>query len=119
MIACQAFAGIGLQSAIGNLVDQSHRKRLLTAVAAVVVALGAAGIAAFPSYGVQILMQLMIGVAVPFFPAATAAFALGLSDEKDVTGRVARNETFTHGGNVVFAAVAGGWYLRFPGDHFL
>lgn len=107
LIACQAFAGIGLQSVIGNLVDRSHRKRLVTAVAAIVVALGAAGIAAFPSYGVQIVMQLMIGVAVTFFPAATAAFALGLSDKKEVTGRVARNETFTHSGNVIFAVVAG------------
>jgi predicted MFS family arabinose efflux permease len=55
---------------------------------------------------VQIAMQFVIGIAVTFFPAATAAFALGLSEEKEVTGRVARNETFTHGGNVVFAMVA-------------
>lgn len=107
LIACQSFAGIGLQSAVGNLVDQSHHKRLLTAAAAIVVAVAAAGIAAFPSFGVQIAMQLMIGVAVTVFPAATAAFALGLSEEKEVSGRVARNETFTHGGNVAFAAVAG------------
>ena len=107
LLALQSFAGIGLQSVIGNVVDQSHRKRLLTATAAIVVACGAAGIAAFPNYGIQIAVQLVIGVAVTFSPAATAAFALGMSEENEVTGRVARNETFTHSGNVVFAATAG------------
>ena len=107
LIACQSFAGIGLQSFVGNLVDESRRKRLLTAAAALAVTIGAAGIALFPNYGVQIGMQFLIGVSVTFFPAATAAFALGLAGEKEVTQRVARNESFTHSGNVVFAVAAG------------
>ena len=41
------------------------------------------------------------------FPAATATFALGMSDEKDLSGRIARNEAFTHSGNAVFAVAAG------------
>jgi hypothetical protein len=36
----------------------------------------------------------------------TSAFALGLVERKDVSGRIARNESLTHAGNVVFAAVA-------------
>jgi hypothetical protein len=49
----------------------------------------------------------VIGLAVTVFPAATAAFALGMVEEDQLSGRVARNETFTHGGNVVFAIAAG------------
>ncbi len=48
----------------------------------------------------------MIGLAIPFFPAATGALAPGLSDKDELTDRVARNESFTHFGNACFAVVA-------------
>jgi hypothetical protein len=60
-----------------------------------------------PGYGVQIVLQLTIGLAATVFPAATGAFALGMSEKDELTGRVARNETFTHTGNAFFALAAG------------
>ena len=107
LIACQSVPGILVQSAVGHMVDQSQHKRTLTAAAAVVVACSAAAIALFPNYAVQIAVQLTIGLAVTVFPAATGAFALGMSGENELSGRVARNETFTHSGNVIFAITAG------------
>ena len=107
LIACQSLSGIAVQSAVGHWVDESHRKRVLTAVAAVIVALGAVGIVTLPNYVLQIVVQLVIGLAVTVFPAATAAFALGMAEKDQLTKRVARNETFTHTGNVVFAIAAG------------
>lgn len=107
LLACQSLAGIAVQSFVGNWVDESHHKRLITAAAGLTVAAGAIGIVALPSYGLQIAMQLVIGLAVTVFPAATAAFALGMVEPGQIPGRVARNETFTHGGNVVFAIAAG------------
>lgn len=107
LIACQSLSGIAVQSVAGNWVDESHHKRLLTGIAGLLVALGALGIVLLPSYGVQIAVQVLIGLAVTIFPAATAAFALGLSGKNEVSRRVARNETFTHGGNVAFAIGAG------------
>jgi MFS family permease len=107
LLGCQALVGVLIQAPVGNMVDNSHHKRLITAIAAVTVALGAAGIAIFPGYGLQIVMQLVIGLSVTVFPTATSAFALGMSEEKDIAGRVARNETSTHIGNSVFAVVAG------------
>ena len=108
LIACQSLSGIAVQSFVGNWVDQSHHKRLITAAAGLTVAFGAIGIVALPGYRSQIVMQLLIGLAVTVFPAVTAAFALGMVNPNEVSGRVARNETFTHGGNVVFAVAAGG-----------
>ena len=107
LIACQSVPGILVQSAVGHMVDRSKHKRTLTAAAAVVVACSAAAIALFPNYAVQIAVQLTIGLAVTVFPAATGAFALGMSGENELSGRVARNETFTHSGNVIFAITAG------------
>lgn len=107
LIACQSLSGIALQSVTGNWVDESHHKRLLTASAGLIVALGAIGIVTLPDYAMQIAVQVVIGLAVTIFPAATAAFALGMAGKDDLSGRVARNETFTHTGNVFFAIAAG------------
>src|ERR1700761_4242487 len=78
LIACQSFAGIAVQTGAGHLVDESHRKRLLTAIARAAVVPGALGIVTLPSFGAQIAVQIVIGLAVTIFPAATAAFALGM-----------------------------------------
>ncbi|HSU54865.1 MAG TPA: MFS transporter [Candidatus Dormibacteraeota bacterium] len=107
LIACQALAGIGVQSFVGHWVDESHHKRLITAAAGLTVAAGAVGIVTLPTFGLQILMQIVIGLAVTVFPAVTAAFALGMVEEGQLSGRIARNETFTHSGNVMFAIAAG------------
>jgi len=107
LLGCQAFVGIFTQTVIGNLVDQSRRKRYLTAAAALTVTGGALGIALLPQYGAQLVVQGVIGFATTVFPAATTAFALGLVGRDDLPRRLARNEMFTHGGNVAFAVVAG------------
>ena len=107
LIACQSLVGIVVQSWVGNLVDESHRKRELTAAAAITVALGAIGIVTLPSFALQVVVQLVIGLGVTVFPAVTAAFALGMAEKDQLTGRIARNETLTHTGNVVFAIAAG------------
>lgn len=103
LIACQSLAGIAVQSVSGHIIDESHHKRILTGIAGLTVALGALGIVTLPSYGSQIAVQIVIGLAVTIFPAATAAFALGMAAKDQLAKRVARNETLTHAGNVLFA----------------
>jgi MFS family permease len=107
LIACQSLAGIVVQSWVGNWVDESHHKRSLTAAAACMVALGAVGIVVLPGFAMQFLVQIVIGLAVTVFPAATAAFALGMVENDQLSLRIARNETLTHTGNVFFAIAAG------------
>jgi predicted MFS family arabinose efflux permease len=106
LVACQSLSGIAIQSVVGNWVDETHLKRMLTAAAAIVVALGAVGIAVLPSFSTQIVVQLVIGMAVTVFPAATSAFALGMVGKDELPGRIARNESVTHAGNTVFAIAA-------------
>lgn len=106
LVACQSLSGIAIQSAVGHWVDVTHSKRLMTAVAAIIVALGAVGIAALPGFWMQIAVQLMIGVAVTVFPASTSAFTLGMVGKDELPGRVGRNESVTHTGNTVFAIAA-------------
>lgn len=107
LIACQSIAGVIMQGPVGYWVDESRHKPLLTGAAGITVALGALGIVMLPSFWPQVAVQIVIGCAVTVFPAATAAFALGLAEKDKLARRVARNEVFTHGGNVAFAVAAG------------
>jgi MFS family permease len=107
LLASQSLAGVVTQTWVGNLFDESRHKRILTAVAAVAVSMGAIGIATSASFGVQIAVQLLIGLGVTVFPAATSSFALGLVEGDELPRRLARNEVFTHSGNVTFAVIAG------------
>lgn len=120
LIACQSISGIAVQGFVGSWIDESHHKRLVTAVAGIVVALGALGIALVPQYYAQIGIQLIIGLAVTVFPAASAAFALGLVSQNELSRRIARNEGLTHSGNVIFAIAAGavGTLLALQGIFF-
>ncbi len=117
LIACQSLSGIAVQSFVGRWVDESNHKQLLTAVAGVTVAAGAIGIVSLPGFYMQVAVQLMIGLAVTVFPAATSAFALGMAGSDQISSRVARNETLTHTGNVAFAVGAGavGTFLALQG----
>lgn len=107
LIACQSLAGILIQAPVGHWVDESHHKKLLTGGAGLIVAAGALGIVLLPSFTAQVAVQIVIGCAVTVFPAATAAFALGMVAKDQFSQRVARNEAFTHSGNVAFAIAAG------------
>lgn len=72
LIACQSIAGILVQSAVGHMVDESRHKRVLSGAAALVVAACAVGIALLPQFGVQIAVQLIVGLAVTVFPRPPA-----------------------------------------------
>jgi MFS family permease len=110
-------AGVIVQSYVGHRVDGSERKRTLSAIAALAVTAGCIGIIVLPSMWMQCLVQAVIGIAITVFPAATSAFAMGMTPEEERSKRIGRNETFTHGGNVVFAVIAGvvGQFLAVAG----
>src|SRR5947209_1535850 len=99
LLGVQSLAGVLSQAAVGSAVDNTPHKRPVTAAAALVVVWGCVGIALAKGVALQALVQAVIGVAVTVFPATTSAFALGMVDPKDVSGRIARNESYTHAGN--------------------
>ncbi len=79
----------------------------MTALAGIVVAFGALSIVWLPGLAAQIAVQLVIGSAVTIFPAVSSAFALGMAEDNQLSKQIARNEVYTHTGNVVFALIAG------------
>ena len=102
--------GIGTvlaQTPCGGFIDTLKQKRLLIALAALLVGVSCAALTVFSNVEFVILIQTLNGVAVAMFPPAVAAITLGLVGPTLFAPRIGRNEAFTHAGNVGAAALTG------------
>jgi predicted MFS family arabinose efflux permease len=99
----------------GLLVDSTRSKRLLVAVSGVMVGLGCLLIVLFPHFWTVIAAQALLGCASAVIPPAIAALSLGIVGRRLLDGRVSRNESFNHAGNLAAAVLAGtlGQYLGY------
>ena len=95
------------QMPAGLLVDGSRAKRLLVAVSGLMVALGCLLIVLYPQFWTVIVAQTLLGGASAVIPPAIAALSLGLVGRSLLDGRVSRNESFNHAGNLIAAVLAG------------
>lgn len=100
-------AGIVAQTPAGALIDATHAKRLMTAVAAIVVTIASLSLPLFPSFLPVVISQSVAHAAAAVFPPAIAAVSLGIFGHTAFTRRIGRNETFNHAGNATAAGLAG------------
>jgi MFS family permease len=107
VVSTQSIASVLAQGPAGWIIDWSQHKKWLVIGAAVVVAAGCFGIVQAPSEIIEILTQILIGVAAALFPPAIAAISLGIAGKRGLSRRIGRNESFNHAGNVSFALLAG------------
>ncbi|WP_460636239.1 MFS transporter [Larkinella harenae] len=116
-MSVMGIATVVAQTPAGILVDRTVHKRFFSIVASLLIALAALLTIAFPRYSIILGGQAMMGVAAAWFTPAVAAITLGLVGPKALDGRVGRNETFNHAGNVFAALLAGliGYYLSSKG----
>ncbi len=118
-LAASQIGTVLAQTPAGALIDGIRWKRLAVALAAVVVALGCILLDLVPTLAVVVAAQAAIGAAAAIFPPAVAALTLGLVGRAAMPRQTGRNEAFNHGGNVVAAALAGGFaYLLGYGAMF-
>jgi len=108
-LAASQIGTVLAQTPAGALIDGIRWKRLAVAVAAVVVAAGCVAMYLAPTLVVVVAAQTAIGAAAAIFPPAVAALTLGLVGRAAMPRQTGRNEAFNHGGNVVAAALAGGF----------
>lgn len=91
----------------GLLVDSTRAKRLLIALSGLLVAAGCLTIVSAPRLGAVLAAQAMLGAASAVIPPAISALSLGLVGRARLDGRISRNESFNHGGNLIAAVLAG------------
>lgn len=116
-MSVMGIATVVAQTPAGALVDRTRHKRLFSVLASLLIATAALLTISFPVYGVIIGGQVAMGVAAAWFTPAVAAITLGIVGPKALDGRVGRNETFNHAGNVFAALLAGliGYYVSSAG----
>ena len=108
VMSIATIAGIFAQGPAGALVDATHAKRLLMAVAAILVTTASLLLPLAPSFWPVAMAQAVAHSAGAVFPPALAAVSLGIFGHRGFSARIGRNETFNHAGNATAATIAGG-----------
>nr|WP_240202421.1 MFS transporter [Pseudomonas sp. ICBG1301] len=101
-------AALITQGPAGALVDRTHSKRAVIAIAAILVTASCLILPFVSSFGWVALTQAASAVAASVFAPAISAISLGITGPRAFTRRTGRNETFNHAGNAVAAMLAGG-----------
>ncbi|MET0610366.1 MAG: MFS transporter [Pseudomonas caspiana] len=108
-----AIAGLVTQGPAGALIDSTHYKRAVVAVAALLVTASCLVLPFTSSVSLIAITQAVSGIAASVFVPAIAAISLGITGPKAFTRRTGRNETFNHAGNACAAMLAGGFAYLF------
>lgn len=111
------FAGVLIQTPAGAFVDRFKNKKIIIAIASLLIGVGTLLILIKPGFPVVVASQIVVGVAATFIAPSIAAMTLGLVGYKKLEARTGRNEMFNHSGNVTSALISGliGYYLGLKG----
>lgn len=111
------FAGVIVQTPAGAFTDRFKNKKIILAIASLLIGFGTLLILINPNYSVVIASQVIVGIAATFVGPSVAAMTLGLVGYKKLEARTGRNEMFNHGGNVSSALISGliGYYIGLKG----
>ena len=91
----------------GRITDATSRKRALLATSSLLIGIACPLMALYPSFGVVLLCQIVIGASAAFVVPGISAITLGLSGYRGFSAATGRNQVFNHAGNVVAAIIAG------------
>lgn len=91
----------------GLVVDSVKVKRFLLFLACLTISIACLLILKFPLFHAVVFAQALIGISAAIIPPTIAAITLGLVGRKRFPKRISINETWSHAGNVVTAAIVG------------
>lgn len=106
-------AALITQTPAGALIDNTHHKRAVIALAALLVTGSCLLLPFVSSFSLVALTQSLSAVAASAFAPGIAAISLGITGPRAFTRRTGRNETFNHAGNACAALLAGGFAYLF------
>ena len=105
-LSSASFAALLATAPAGFLIDQVSRKRLVIALASIVIALTTIGIWFSQSFWVVIALQVTMGLASSLIGPAIAFLSRLISGSEDLPKRIGRNEIFNHAGNFAAASLS-------------
>jgi MFS family permease len=100
-------AGLLAQTPAGALVDTVRAKRVIVAIAALVVTIASLILPWLSDFPAVAISQATAHAAAAILGPGLAAITLGIAGHEAFTRRIGRNESFNHAGNAFAAGVAG------------
>lgn len=121
VLSVSGLAGLVSQLPGGELLDVSRSKRLLVALAAIVVAVSALLMALWPTLPVVFAASVMQGLTGGVLGPAVAAISLGLVGHAALAERLGRNQRFASAGALVITGMMGviGYFLSYRAIFFV
>jgi len=113
MMTLAGIAALVAQTPAGALIDRTHSKRAIIAIAAILVTGSCLLLPFVTSFTLVALTQATSAVAASVFAPGICAISLGITGPRAFTLRTGRNETFNHAGNACAALLAGGFAYLF------
>ena len=112
-LSSAGFGAIIAQTPAGWLVDRLHKKRALVMLAAGAIAVGCLALLRLEKFEQVATAQAFMAAAGAVLTPAIAGITLGLVCHSLLDGRIGRNESFNHAGNLAAAVAAGltGFYF--------
>src|SRR5579883_1282539 len=107
VLGAGSIAQVVAQTPAGAWIDQTRRKRLIIAAAALLIGIAALMFIFLPQLWATIAAQVLLAGSGAVFAPAIAALSLGIAGHRYLTQRQSRNEAFNHAGNVVAALTFG------------
>jgi MFS family permease len=107
VLTAAGFAGLLSQLPGGALLDTIRSKRIVLAVGAAMVAMGALIIALWPTFPLVLSALVLQGITGGFLGLAIAAISLGLVGHTALAERLGRNQRFASIGGVLAAGLLG------------
>ncbi len=107
VMALAGVTALVTQIPAGALIDNTHHKRAVIAIAALVVTSTCLVLPFVSAFSLVAITQTISALSASVFAPAIAAITLGITGPQAFTQRTGRNETFNHAGNAVAALLAG------------
>jgi predicted MFS family arabinose efflux permease len=107
LMSITGIVGVLAQTPAGAIIDRIKQKRMLVALAALLLAISSLAIVLIPTFPVITCAQSFTAIVGAFFGPTIAAISLGLVGRKNLDKRIGRNQSISSTGNVVAALLAG------------
>jgi len=107
LMSITGIVGVLAQTPAGAIIDRIKQKRMLVALAALLLAISSLAIVLIPTFPVITCAQSFTAIVGAFFGPTIAAISLGLVGRKNLDKRIGTNQSINSTGNVVAALLAG------------
>ena len=105
-----------VQTPVGNLIDITSHKRLMIAIANLLISFSSILLIFFTQFAEVLILLTFQGIGIAMGYPAIYGITLGIVGHSEIVNQVTINESSTHAGNAMYAVIAGVCAIFFSAD---